>query len=750
MMRLIGKLAILVVLGFGVWVFAIFQGWFGELHDGGIVADGPRPPEVNIVRDAQTLVAAVSRGRLSDNQILFGDLHVHTTFSVDAFVGSLPIVQGEGAHPVSDACDFARFCSALDFWSITDHGIGLNERKWTDTKKVIRDCNAQAGDPDRPDMISFLGWEWTQIGTNPDNHYGHKNVILRQTADDLVPARPVGAYSPPGSIAHGGWKGVPAWQAVLMTMWAPGGDRKPYYGGVLFNQELADRDMCPEGVASPDLPPNCIELAAEPKDLFRKLDEWQTEAIVIPHGTTWGFYTPPGVSMDKQLKKGQSRPDYQMLVEIFSGHGNSDEYRDWRAISFDAAGNPSCPEPTEGYLPSCWRAGEIITDRCLAEGVDEAECASRAADARQYYVEAANAGFNVVPGAKSEDWLDAGQCQDCRLPAFNYRPGNSVQYALAISNFDEAGKPKRFTWGIMASSDNHQARPGTGYKEFGRYGMTEGVSLGGISNRLMPEKEPLSVPQPFDPTKSSIADFNITETERQGSFFMTGGLIAAHTEGRNRDAIWNAMQARKTYGTSGDRILLWFDLIDDNGAAVPMGSVVKKRSNPTFKVTALGAQVQRPGCPEYAMDQLGADEIARICKNECYNPGDTRKGVERLEVIRIRPQITQGEDVAGLIEDPWKVFECDVEESRVAGCQTTFTDEDYVRGGRDATYYVRVIEEAGPTVNAGMERCTRDANGRCITVNLCKGDPFRHDKEDDCLAPAEELAWSSPIFLNYD
>ena len=40
-------------------------------------------------------------------------------------------------------------------------------------------CNAIAGDPQSPDMVSFLGWEWTQIGSTPENHFGHKNVILR-------------------------------------------------------------------------------------------------------------------------------------------------------------------------------------------------------------------------------------------------------------------------------------------------------------------------------------------------------------------------------------------------------------------------------------------------------------------------------------------------------------------------------------------------------------------------------------------
>ena len=57
------------------------------------------------------------------------------------------------------------------------------------TKDAIRQCNAVAGDPHNPDLVSYLGWEWTQVGIRPEEHYGHKNVIFRDTDDDKLPSR---------------------------------------------------------------------------------------------------------------------------------------------------------------------------------------------------------------------------------------------------------------------------------------------------------------------------------------------------------------------------------------------------------------------------------------------------------------------------------------------------------------------------------------------------------------------------------
>ena len=719
---------------------AFYFGFFGTLEVGGKVIQKPYPED---------LVKLKIQSQLKENQdnkqILFGDTHVHSTYSSDAFLWSLPLNNGEGPHPISDACDYARFCSALDFWVISDHAEAATPMKWMETKKAIRNCNAVNENKTVPDLISFVGFEWTQINDQKEDHYGHKNVLFLETEDNLLPNMPIGS----GGIATDGMRNPSTIYTVrsnaLNLSLLDFKNRDRYADFISFVQHIIDSDTCSTGEAY-DPKNTCFFSAYNPKELFDSLDKIKSDSIVIPHGNTWGFYTPSESSWDKQLIGDNHDPSKQISFEIMSGHGNSEEFRSWTS-TVSSGSSKSCPEPTKNYLPSCWQAGEIIRKRCIENGVSNAICSTRAALARQMYVEGGLSGHYAVPGVKPEEWLDSGQCKDCFIPSFNYRPKGSAQYALAIRNFENDIK-KSFKFGFIASSDNHRSRPGTGYKAVDRLVTTEanGPVLKLMEEVLQPVEEISDIPREVKVEELDLPDpFSYWEPVRQSSFFTTGGLAAVHVESRSREGIWDAFKKRETYATSGPRILLWFNLIKEGQQSLPMGSETTLQNNPVFEVQALGSFEQKPGCPDYNLSSVSSEEIKKLCKNECYNPSNKRKQISRIEIIKITPQNTKDEEVDKLIFDPWKTFICPED---TTNCRITFTDEDYAEDKRDSVYYVRAIEKPSLRINKGNIRCDFDEQGNCKKVNFCYGN-YKTSRADNCTMMSEERAWSSPIFINY-
>ncbi|MDA1035177.1 MAG: hypothetical protein O2959_06470, partial [Proteobacteria bacterium] len=187
------------------------------------------------------------------------------------------------------------------------------------------------------------------------------------------------------------------------------------------------------------------------------------------------------------------------------------------------------------------------------------------------------------------------------------------------------------------------------------------------------------------------------------------------------------------YGTSGPRILLWFDLINSSEGKAPMGSEITMSQNPQFIVRAAGSFKQKPGCSEESIDSLSPDRLEYLCAGECYNPSDEREVIERIEVIKITPQAYAGEAISPLIQDPWKTIPC----QGSGECIVEFEDDNF---SRDSVYYVRAIQRATLAIN-GAPLSQRD------DFKLCKGS-FRTDFNDNCLSMTNERAWSSPIYIN--
>ena len=718
------------------FVYLVAIGFMGNYEGPGIISTTKTPDQV-LNNRLQNQIESKEKIGIKDNKvILFGDLHVHTTYSSDAFLMSLPMLAGEGTHPPADACDFARYCSSLDFWSNTDHAEDLTPQDWTEIKDTIRKCNKVSGDGVQ-DTIAFLGWEWTQEGGYGVPHYGHKNIVLRDLEESRIPARPIA--SPNIGFANLPFQARLGLSAI-----------KPIDGRVQDMMSYARDSLiqpCQKGVSVHELPNNCREYANNPAELFDKLNQWGHETIVIPHGTAWGNYTPSLSDWKDQLTEEFHDPNYQTLIEVYSAHGNSEHYRDWRSVLYDENGKVICPKPTENYLPGCWQAGVIIERRCLNEGESIRECSQRAEQARKNYAIAGNAGQATILNEDPTEWLNSNQCQDCFLPVFNLRPKGSAQYILALRNFDPKDTIERFKFGFIGSSDTHSARPGNGYKDIKRIDYTDAAGPTESSGFIFGFNEGegvygKSTPKSF--TQETLPPGPL-EVDRLMSYFYTGGLIATHSNEKTRESIWSSIKNKEVYATSGPRILLWFDLINGPEGLMPMGSDTSLDENPRFLVRALGSFEQKAGCPDYAVSALGEDTIKHLCKNECYNPSDIRREIDRIEIVKILPQEYENEFLDDLIIDPWKTFKCNGTEE----CIITFSDSDFESSKRDALYYVRAIEKESKAVNADNLRCKLDNFGRCIEVDICYGSPLQTPREEDCLGRVEERAWSSPIFVDY-
>ena len=177
--------------------------------------------------------------------------------------------------------------------------------------------------------------------------------------------------------------------------------------------------------------------------------------------------------------------------------------------------------------------------------------------------------------------------------------------------------------------------------EWGKSAEPIWFSPTGFPSRLAPRPSlPNQRPRALPSLRPSVPDHSFSPVAWPRSTPEAGSAVK----------IFDALERRETYGTSGPRILLWFDLLDPNapGGAWPMGSEVAIAGTPTFQVRAAGSFEQKPGCPDSTSGVLSEERLASLCMNECYYPSEDRRPIVRIEVIRIRTQIGPDEAIAPL------------------------------------------------------------------------------------------------------
>lgn len=488
---------------------------------------------------------------------LFGDLHVHTTLSTDAWNYDLK-VRPSGAYsfafgdsillpPLDEkgvGTRSVKIDRPLDFAAVTDHAEFLGEQYlctneispsyYTEKCKAIRDSSAPT---DSPLAFKIM------------NPFSQRDPEI--CGDDL--SRCVEA------IGKGWQETVEAAEQWNDTSGAC--DRTAFiayeYSSFRMGSNL-HRNVIFRGSAVPRRPISYMDVKRE-WELWELLDsecnqsDTGCQAIAIPHnsnisnGRMFKIDYPGASSVEDQAARARLRIAIEPIAEIMQHKGDSE-----------------CRRGVPGVM-----------------GVDDTLC-----DFEKFE----NSAF-----ARSGGDEEPGECYDGPLQDWVPHLGPSclsrrsyLRYALAEGLAEEARiGVNPFKFGLMASTDTHNALAG-GVEEKtwpGHLGIADGTP----AKRLRYGEG------------GSMGDYSNNP----------GGLIGVWAEENSRSSIFDAMRRKEVFGTSGPRIEPRFyagwDLPEHlcaatdvlaaaNASAVPMGSDLPARSSETGPSFAVWA-TRDPGTP---------------------------------------------------------------------------------------------------------------------------------------------------------
>lgn len=352
-----------------------------------------------------------------------------------------------------------------------------------------------------------------------------------------------------------------------------------------------------------------------------------------------------------------------------------------------------------------------------------------------------------------------------------------VRYALGRGLALEAKMGVNpFKYGVIASTDTHLGTPGEvneiGFPGHGGAGSSQNDAV--VSEELLAEA-PDDAPPPPPPAASGLVD-NIA--------FSSGGLAVVWAEENSRDFLFDSMQRRETYGTSGPRIKVrffaGFDLdenmcesvrYDPAGSALESGPFVEtayRRAVPmggtfhqppgdaTFTPTLAVAALKDPG---FSLDDPESDLYERstpLQQIHIVKGWLDEKGQVHERVVSVAGDPDNGASV--------DLDTCEPNGSGADALCTVWRDDDFDPASA-AYYYARVVEN--PTCRWSWMQCQNHAQASGIdwadTCKNTKGLPknvascCKHSSlvakapEPGTLTEAypetvQERAWTSPIW----
>lgn len=637
-----------------------------------------------LIRGQQPVSALSSKATYStgSRKAYFGDLHVHTAFSLDAFsMGTIATpydayryAKGEAiAHPSGFEMQLSR---PLDFYAVTDHAMFMGvvkaaadtttEFSKKEIAKPLHDLNA----PENRDvgLFSLLN-RFRAFGSFLADAIGQMNTgkldrnevldIVRSSWSDTIDA--ADRFYEPGSF----------------TTFAA-------YEYTPFSEDIGNlhRNVIFEGTERLPREPFSVYHSVNPEDLWQWMDELRekgVESLAIPHNSN-------------------------------GSNGQMFKLEDW-------AGNPLDDDYTKQRIRN-----EPIVEITQIKGTSETHPVLSTRDEW--------AGFEIMPYRVG-------------APALSRLGGSYVREALLNGiALEQAGMTNPYQFGFIGSSDTHTGASEVDEQDFSsKLGLLSGTA----EQRGSAPQTGIRAEFGYQAMKligrgSSRTKINGSiYADGANPTFGASGLAAAWAEENTRESLYDAFRRKEVFATSGPRIQIRlfagyaFDenmLTDADGIerayarGVPMGGTLSPSSStddePVSKPLAPGFIVMASADPESAPLQR-----LQIVKGWIDADGTHEEVIDVAcaDGAKVNSETNRCPHNGAKVDSR----DCSINASTGSGQLSALWHDPEFRPEQRAFYYARVIE------NPTCRWSTWDA----IRAGV--------QPRPDLPRTIQERAWSSPI-----
>ena len=569
-------------------------------------ADGPADGPESVSSEAATGSPNPARNAY------FGDLHVHTRYSFDAFIfgtkadadDAYRFAKGEAIdHPAGFELKLDR---PLDFQAVTDHGMYLGMMPaMTDPDSpayehpeaaVVR--NAETAEDRRGAFVGMAPY----LGGRPGTEEHLIQDVVRSAWSEIVAAAE--RHNDPGRFTA----------LIGYEYTSAGGNRDNLHRNVIFR-----------GSEAPAIPFGRLD-SINPEDLWTKMDDWRAEgmdALAIPHNSNGSggrmFETArfDGSPIDDAYSEQRMRNE--PIVEITQVKGTSethpalspnDEWADFEIMPYKIA-TTILSEPSGSYVRQAYLRGLSIEEGGLKNpyrfgliGSSDSHVAAGSFKEENYWskvgiLDAEAALRGSVPGG-----------------GVNVSTGDPSQFSDSdIRTQDGSGRTYRdtyyYTWGASGLA-GVWAQENTREAIFDAMRRKETFATSG------PRMRARFFAGPFQEADLEESDF-LTQAYAQGvpmggQLSLASGATPTFVAWAVRDALGaplQRVQIVKGWIESGEAKEMVYDVAcSDGGTTDPV----------THRCPDNGAQVDLSTCA--ISDDVGADELKTVWKDPDFDPSE--------------------------------------------------------------------------------------------------------------------------------